>query len=92
MSSGLKFSSDSRVALTTAETDMLQSFLDTGDRGGFYIAYHAMTGNPEALLTAKISTFSEQTGGFAFSGNWLAQDQYRNVAPSGNSSDLVDKT
>jgi hypothetical protein len=88
MSSGLKFSSDSRVALSVAETNMLTAFLDAGDRGGFYMAYYAMTGNPEALLTAKVSTFSDQTGGFALASNWLMQDQYRSVAPPNNSGNI----
>jgi Ca2+-binding RTX toxin-like protein len=80
----LKFTSDSRVVLTETEYDMLQSMVSKGDRAGLYLAYYAMTGNSEALLTAKVSTFSETIGGLAFAANWLLQDQYRSAPPPGS--------
>ena len=35
-------SNDKRVALSQAELDYLKTFLDAGDRPGFYYAYYAM--------------------------------------------------
>jgi hypothetical protein len=79
------FSTDSRLVLTDTELAILDKFLLAGDRAGFYMAYYAMTGNTEALLTSKISTFSEASGGAALASNWLLQDQYRVAGPSGSS-------
>lgn len=75
---------DGRLALTPAEISILQSMLDKNDRAGFYLAYYQMTGNAEALLTAKISTFSGPTGGVAFAANWLLQNQFSSGGPEGN--------
>jgi hypothetical protein len=38
-----------KVQLTEIDLNYLQSFLDAGDRGGFYLAYHNMTGSEQAL-------------------------------------------
>ena len=59
------------MALTQEELDTLSALMQAGDRAGFYMAYYAMTGNPEAALQAKIATFSEAEGGFAYAANWL---------------------
>lgn len=45
------------VALTQVEMDYLRSFLDTGDRSGFYMAYYCMTGQDQAAVQAQISSF-----------------------------------
>lgn len=65
------------VGLSETELSRLKAMLDAGDRGGFYLAYHAMTGSDEALLTGKISTFSEPTGGIAYVSNWLMQQRFQ---------------
>ncbi len=68
--------SDSRLALTQEELDVLTRLVNSGDRAGFYMAYYAMTGNPEAALQAKIATFSESEGGYAYAANWLLARAY----------------
>ena len=45
-----------KVSITSEELNYLQSFLDVGDRGGFYIALYNMTGNDGAILQGQIST------------------------------------
>ncbi len=71
-----------RMALTQAEVDILDGLVKAGDRAGFYVAYYGMTGNTEALLTARISTFSGLTGGTAYAANWLLNDKYKNAPPT----------
>jgi hypothetical protein len=46
------------------------------DRGGFYMTYYAMTDSTEALLQAKVATFSGMVGGAAFAANRFLQDEY----------------
>jgi hypothetical protein len=58
-----ELTNDRRVKLTTVETDMLQLLLDAHDRGGFYMAYNAMTDSAEAGLQSRIATFSGNYGG-----------------------------
>lgn len=60
-----------RMVLTQEESEILTKLVNSGDRAGFYMAYYAMTGNAEAALQAKISTFSESEGGFAYAANWF---------------------
>ena len=62
----LRVTTNSTIGLTATELSRLEAMLDAGDRAGFYLAYHAMTGSEEALLTGKIATFSEPTGGIGF--------------------------
>jgi hypothetical protein len=81
MAASFNYTADQRIPLSEIEYARLAEMLEKGDRAGFYMAYYAMTGNTEALLTAKISTFSERSGGIAFAANWLLQDQYRSAAP-----------
>ncbi len=69
----ISITEDNIVQLTNVELKYLQSFLDAGDRGGFYLAYHNMTGSAQALEQAKISSFSEELGGAAFAANTLLQ-------------------
>ena len=61
---------DKRLKLTTQEIAILDLMVHAGDRAGFYMAYYAMTGEAEALITAKIATFSETVGGGAMASNW----------------------
>jgi Ca2+-binding RTX toxin-like protein len=75
-----------QIKLTAAEIAYLQSFLDAGDRPGFYMAYYAMVegdtsylqtasdiGKDEASLQAKISSFSSPVGAAAFLSNRILQ-------------------
>lgn len=64
------------IKFSQAELDYLQSFLDHGDRGGFYMALYNMTGEGECLLQARIATFSDAVGGAAFVANTLLQTYY----------------
>jgi Ca2+-binding RTX toxin-like protein len=66
--------SNERAALTAEELGMLKDLLNAGDRGGYYMAYHAMTGSREALVQAKIATFSGAAGGIALAANRFGQD------------------
>jgi Ca2+-binding RTX toxin-like protein len=69
-------SHNSIVPLTQQELDALNDMLSSGDRAGFYLTYYAMTGSHEALLQAKIATFSGDVGGEAFAANALLQEAY----------------
>jgi Ca2+-binding RTX toxin-like protein len=75
------------IRLTQAEKDYLQSFLDSGDRPGFYMAYYSMVssdtstmlvpsdvGKDEASLQSKISSFSGLTGAAAYLSNRLVEE------------------
>jgi Ca2+-binding RTX toxin-like protein len=64
------------VPLTEQELNALNEMLSSGDRAGFYLTYYAMTGSQEALLQAKIATFSGDVGGEAFAANVLLQEAY----------------
>ena len=64
------------VPLTEAELSALNKMLASGDRAGFYLTYYSMTGSQEALLQAKIATFSGEVGGEAFVVNELLQYAY----------------
>jgi Ca2+-binding RTX toxin-like protein len=65
-----------RVIFTQQELAALKAILDGGDRGGFYMTYYAMTDSTEALLQAKVATFSGMVGGAAFAANRFLQDEY----------------
>ena len=75
---GVGLSGDNRVQITETELDYLESFLEAGDRVGFYVAYYNMTGSAGALLQARVSSFSDVTGGVAFASNFLLQEEFRN--------------
>ncbi len=62
------------LKLTDQEVAYLQSFLDRGDRGGYYMALYNMTGNPQCIEQAQIATFSEGSGGVAYVANYLLQN------------------
>ena len=62
----LRVTTNYTIGLSETELNRLETMLQAGDRAGFYLAYHAMTGSQEALLTGKIATFSEPTGGVGF--------------------------
>ncbi len=47
MTARFNFARGSRIPLTQSEIDILQAFVSNGDRGGFYLAYYAMTGAVE---------------------------------------------
>jgi len=61
------------LKLNDAEVTYLQSFLERGDRGGYYMALYNMTGNAQCIEQAQISTFSEGAGGVAYVANYLLQ-------------------
>jgi hypothetical protein len=65
--------SDTTLVLTDQEFAVLNQLVASGDRTGFYMAYYAMTGSQEAALQAKISSFSDNVGGYAFVANRLEQ-------------------
>jgi hypothetical protein len=73
MANDLKISAQGTLKIVDTEINALQSMLDAHDRGGFYMAYYAMTDSSEAILTAKISTFSGNVGGVAYAANRLGQ-------------------
>lgn len=60
--------------LTNADVEHLEAILKSGDRGGFYLKYHQLTGSEQALQQAQISTFSNETGSFAIAGNIRAKE------------------
>jgi Ca2+-binding RTX toxin-like protein len=60
---------DKVIQLTADELAYLQSFLDAGDRAGFYVNYFNMSGTSQAFEQAKIATFSETAGGIAYTAN-----------------------
>jgi Ca2+-binding RTX toxin-like protein len=62
------------LKLTDQEIAYLQSFLDRGDRGGYYMALYNMTGNTQCIEQAQIATFSEGSGGVAYVANYLLQE------------------
>ena len=77
------------TSLTEVEIAYLKSFLDAGDRGGFYMAYYSLVGadDPlmesgigsdvgklEASLQTKIATFSGQIGATAYLANRLLEE------------------
>jgi len=64
------------VVLTEDELNVLDTMLQSGDRAGFYLTYNAMTDSAEALLQAKIATFSGLVGGAAFAANRFLQEEY----------------
>ena len=69
--------SSNEIVLSQEEQDYLKSYLEAGDRAGFYIAYYNLTGNSndQAIQQAQISTFSEDVGGTAFAANvWLQNE------------------
>lgn len=69
-----ELTTDDTVKLTTEEIDMLQSLLDAHDRGGFYMAYNAMTDSGEAGLQSRIATFTGLAGGAAMVANRIVQE------------------
>jgi hypothetical protein len=76
MSETFIVTSTGRLALTAAEQQLMQDFLNAHDRGGFYMVYNAMTDSAEASLQGRIATFSGNVGGAALVANRLAQVQY----------------
>ncbi|MDP2015592.1 calcium-binding protein [Hydrogenophaga sp.] len=62
-----------QLKITEQEVAYLRSFLDRGDRGGYYMALYNMTGNEQCIEQAQISTFSEGSGGVAYVANYLLQ-------------------
>lgn len=62
-----------RLALTGLELDSMGTMLSVHDRGGFYMAYHMITGSEEAALQASISSFSDMVGGVALAASRILQ-------------------
>lgn len=63
--------------ITDAQRQTLQSFLDTDNRVGFYVALHGMTGSQSALDMAEISSSSSLRGGIA----WSVNEAYAGKVP-----------
>ncbi|MEM9797124.1 MAG: Ig-like domain-containing protein [Pseudomonadota bacterium] len=69
--------------LTDLEFDALETLLESGDRGGFYLTYGGMIaadpagGAKQLQEQAKIATFSDNVGAAAFYANSLMQESFR---------------
>jgi hypothetical protein len=61
------------MSLSQNDIAQLQTRIDAGDRAGFYILYHNMTGSTEALLQAQISSYSGVVGQLAAYSNAAAK-------------------
>jgi hypothetical protein len=61
------------AALTPADVDRLRAKIDAGDRAGFYLLYHDLTGSNEALTQAEVSSFSGELGRMAKQANSAVQ-------------------
>ncbi|MEP1334742.1 MAG: hypothetical protein ABJK43_18750, partial [Lentilitoribacter sp.] len=72
----LNITDDLIISLTSEELTLMETLLDSHDRGGFYMVYSAMTGSDEAALQARVATFSGPVGGAAFAANRLLQEWY----------------
>lgn len=57
MADELKFSTESHLALTEAELEVLQDYLNAHDRGGYYMVYNAMTDSDEGGMRKKFLIF-----------------------------------
>ena len=64
------------AALTQADVDGLKAKLDAGDRAGFYLLYHDLTGSNEALTQAEVSSFSGELGRQAMNTNFVVWPHY----------------
>ena len=60
-------------SLTQADLNQLQAQIDAGDRAGFYILYHNLTGSEQALTQAQVSSYSGSIGQVAFFANAAAK-------------------
>lgn len=76
MTNDLRITSNHLASLTREETDALWNMLNTGDRGGFYMSYYAMTDSDEAELQARVATFSGPVGHAVFAANRLLQEAF----------------
>jgi hypothetical protein len=61
------------ATLTQADVDRLKAKLDAGDRAGFYLLYHDLTGSNEALTQAEVASFSGELGRMAMQANSAIQ-------------------
>ena len=61
------------MSLTQADLNQLQARIDAGDRAGFYILYHNLTGSEQALTQAQVSSYSGGYGQIAFFANAAAK-------------------
>jgi hypothetical protein len=68
------------MSLTQANLNQLQERIDAGDRAGFYILYHNLTGSEQALTQAQVSSYSGGIGQLALFSNaaakWYLGDRY----------------
>ena len=64
---------DGELKFTDQEVAYLHSYLDRGDRGGYYMALYNLTGSIQCIEQAQISTFSEGSGGVAYAANFMLQ-------------------
>jgi hypothetical protein len=63
--------------ITAEQYQTLQSYIDSSDRTGFYVALHNMTGSQAALDMAEISSSSDLLGGTA----WSVNQAYQGAVP-----------
>jgi hypothetical protein len=57
--------------VTQSDLADLKSFLDKGDRAGFYLKYYDLSGQGQALVLAQISSFSGTPGVAALISNTI---------------------
>jgi hypothetical protein len=55
MSDPIFYTVDGHIALRASEVEVLQKLPDAHDRGGFYMAYNAMTDSNEAALQITVT-------------------------------------
>lgn len=86
------------MQLSQSNISQLQARIDAGDRAGFYIEYHNLTGSTEALLQAQVSSYSGYMGQLALYANAVAKTYLGNQYPGTTNnfsqliaSDLLDK-
>jgi hypothetical protein len=59
--------------LSLEDVDTLRSYINSGDRAGFYLWYSYLTGSREALLQAQVASFSGVIGAQAYYANMIVQ-------------------
>lgn len=59
--------------ITQLHLDDLLNYINSGDRGGFYLKLYELTGEKQVLIQASITTYSGVWGGMAITGNFFAK-------------------
>lgn len=78
--------------IDSKQRDILRQHLDRGDRVGFYVQLHLMTGSQAALDMAEISSSSDIRGGTAWAVNNAYEaiwDEYPDIGVKGFSIEIA---